>query len=403
MRVVNIDDVALGSPLGQPLYNDRGDVLAQVGVTLDAQLVSQIKARGYQAVFVEDKLSEGIEIVDPLSPMTRGKATKAARETLVVGEQTAQHLGRDVVARATALPVTNELKKMIADAVPVDAVFGSANSIVEEVLDGPTLLGLNSIKSVDTFAFGHSVEVASVAVALGKKLGLKAPDLKRLGRGALLHDIGQTFTGDTTDGKTGTMTPGDVEQVKRHTRLGFDFLQNVPDFDPMSNHIAYQHHEWVNGKGYPRGLHGSEKFSRDMGSLPGEILLIAQVTAIADVYDALCSDRPFRARLPRELAMSLMRRMSGQQLSGDLLSMFFELTPVYPTGYPVRVVGGAFDKWNGIVAKLGGGDINRPIVRLIEKPDGSDVDDPIEIDLAKDSVARLMTAPPKRRAVATAN
>jgi putative nucleotidyltransferase with HDIG domain len=403
MRVVNIDDVALGSPLGQPLYNDRGDVLAQVGVTLDAQLVSQIKSRGYQAVFVEDKQSEGIEIVDPLSAMTRSKATKATRETLVVGEQTAQHLGRDFVAKATALPVTNDLKKMITESVPVDAIFGSANSIVEEVLDGPTLLGLNSIKSVDTFAFGHSVEVASVAVALGKKLGLKAPDLKRLGRGALLHDIGQTFTGDTTDGKTGTMTPGDVEQVKRHTRLGFDFLQNVPDFDPMSNHIAYQHHEWVNGKGYPRGLHSSEKFSRDMGSLPGEILLIAQVTAIADVYDALCSDRPFRARLPRELAMSLMRRMSGQQLSGELLSMFFELTPIYPTGYPVRVVGGAFDKWNGIVAKLGGGDINRPTVRLIEKPDGSDVDDPIEIDLAKDSVARLMTAPPKRRAVATAN
>src|SRR5688572_27572640 len=137
MRVVNIDDVALGSPLGQPLYNDRGDVLAQVGVTLDAQLVSHIKARGYQAVFVDDKQSEGIEIVDPLSPMTRSKATKAARETLVVGEQTAQHLGRDVVAKATALPVTNELKRMIAESVPVDAVFGSANSIVEEVLDGP--------------------------------------------------------------------------------------------------------------------------------------------------------------------------------------------------------------------------------------------------------------------------
>lgn len=399
MRMVNIDDVALGNPLGQALYNDRGDVLAQVGVILDSQLVSQIKSRGYAAIYVEDKQSQGIKVVDPLTPETRVKANKATRATLAVGEQTAQQLGHDFVQKANSLPVSNDLKKMIVESVPVDAVFSSSTSIVDEVLDAPTVLGLNSIKSQDTFAFGHAIEVASVAVAIGRKLGLKKPELRRLGRGALLHDIGQTFTGDTADGKTGPPTPVDIEQVKRHTRLGFDFLQNVPDFDALANHIAYQHHEWTNGKGYPRGLVGANSFGKDTSTLPGHILLIAQVVAIADVYDALCSDRPFRARLPRELAMSLMKRMSSVQLSSDLISMFYEIVPIFPTAYPVRIVGGALDKWQGVVAQLGKADINRPIVRLFERPDGSEVD-PIEIDLSTDSTARLMTSPPKRRPAA---
>jgi len=399
MRVVNIDDVALGSPLGQALFNERGDILAQAGVTLDATLVRQLKIRGYTAVFVEDKQSEGIEIVDPLSPETRGRATKATRDTIVVAEQTAQTLGRDFVQRASALPVSNDIKRQIIESVPVDAVFASSSSIVDEVLDAPTVLGLNSIKAQDSFAFGHAIEVASVAVALGRKLGLKKAELRRLGRGALLHDIGQSFTGDTADGKTGPPSPADIEQVKRHTRLGYDFLQNVPDFDPLSNHIAYQHHEWTNGKGYPRGLIGSNSITHDQPALPGQMLLIAQISAVADVYDALCSDRPFRARLPRELAMSLMRRMSSVQLSNDLMTMFFDIVPIYPTGYPVRIVGGALDKWQGVVAKLGTRDINRPIVRLFEKPDGLEVE-PIEIDLSRDTAARLMTAPPKRRPTA---
>ena len=113
------------------------------------------------------------------------------------------------------------------------------------------------------------------------------------------------------------------------------------------------------------------------------------------MYDALCSDRPFRARLPRELALSLMKRMAGAQLNGDLLQLFMHVVPIFPTGYPVRIVGGALDRYQGVVATLGGTDINRPLVRLFQKPDGSEVD-AFEVDLAKDSTARLMTAPPKR-------
>src|SRR5579884_1707021 len=151
MRVLSIDDVPLGAPLGQSLYNDRGDVLVAAGVTLDTSLLSAIQSRGYRAVFVEDKQSEGIPIVDPLSPETRNRATKASADTLLAGSQTAIQLGPDFIARNRALPRSDTIRKIVQESVPVEAVYASSSSIVDEVLDAPTQLGLTSIKSQDAF------------------------------------------------------------------------------------------------------------------------------------------------------------------------------------------------------------------------------------------------------------
>jgi putative nucleotidyltransferase with HDIG domain len=295
------------------------------------------------------------------------------------------------------LPRSGDVHRLIAAGVPADDVLESVQSLVDEVLDAPTVLGLNTIKGRDSFAYTHGVEVAATAVRLGRSIGLDKAELRRLGRGALLHDIGQTFTGDSTDGKTGALTPADLEQIKRHTTLGYDFLGHVPGFEPLANQIAFQHHEWHNGGGYPRGLVGAGWGARIDGSK--NIMLIAQIASVADVYDALCSERPFRQPLPRELAMSLIKRMAGQQLNADLVQQFTQIVPVFPPGYPIRVVGGALDKWQGVVARLGRPDINRPLVRLFVRPDGDEAE-PFELDLARDSSVRLMTAPPKRRSVA---
>lgn len=398
MRVIPIDEIPLGNPLGQALFNDRGDVLAQVGVKLDNQLVASIRARGYSQVVVDDPVSQGVKVEDPLSPETRMRATKATSSTVTAGQRVGRFLGADTATPPERLPRSNEVHKMIAGSVPADQVLESVQSVVDEVLDGPTVLGLNTIKGKDSFAFTHGVEVAAVAVKLGREVGLDRAELRRLGRGAMLHDIGQAFTDDSTDGKTGTLTPADVVQLVRHTRLGYDFLGHVPGFEPLANQIAFQHHEWHNGGGYPRQLVGANWGAKVDGSK--NIMLIAQITSVADVYDALCSERPFRQPLPRELAMSLMRRMAGQQLNGDLVQLFTHVVPVFPPGYGIRVVGGALDRWQGIVAQLGKPDINRPIVRLFQRPDGEQVE-PFEVDLGKDTSLRLMTAPPKRRSVAS--
>src|SRR5439155_17951811 len=110
------------------------------------------------------------------------------------------------------LPRSGDVHKLIAGNVPAEDVLDSVRSLVDEVIDAPTTLGLNTIKGKDSFAFTHGVEVAAVAVKLGREVGLEMAELRRLGRGAMLHDIGQALMGDTPEGKPNTMTAADVEQ-----------------------------------------------------------------------------------------------------------------------------------------------------------------------------------------------
>src|SRR5260221_14270459 len=125
MRVLPIDDIPLGAPLGQALFNDRGDVLAQVGVRLDNTLVNSIKARGYSQVVVDDPVSQGITVVDPLSPATRREATKATRNTVVVGERIAHEIGADRGPAPERLPRGGETHKIISSNVPADQILQS--------------------------------------------------------------------------------------------------------------------------------------------------------------------------------------------------------------------------------------------------------------------------------------
>src|SRR5437667_9376713 len=128
MRVLNVDDIPLGSPLGQALFNDRGDALAQVGVALDSQLVASIKARGYNQVVVDDKLTEGIEVSDPLSLETRMRATKATRNTIAAGERVVQTLQIDQQSPPERLPRSGDVHKLIAGGVPAEDVLDSVRS-----------------------------------------------------------------------------------------------------------------------------------------------------------------------------------------------------------------------------------------------------------------------------------
>src|SRR5207248_9827316 len=153
--------------------------------------------------------------------------------------------------------------------VPGVELVTFARDLVDELLGGPPRVGLMSPKGVDGFLAGHLVDVAAVAIQLGRRTGLRTDDLRRLARGALVHDVGQVFGGDNVDGKASALTVADVESLRRHTVVGYEFLRNVAAFDPLSNHVAYQHHERQDGHGYPRGLAGTTQVSRETAGATG--------------------------------------------------------------------------------------------------------------------------------------
>lgn len=178
-----------------------------------------------------------------------------------------------------------------------------------------TLHYLLSITSHDHYTYTHSVSVGILAVALAKSLfkDAKNHDIHALGAGFFLHDLGKVGIDNNIINKPGKLTDEEMNEMRRHPSFGFKLLQETRQLTDESNIIVLQHHERVDGTGYPKGLRGKE------------IHVYARICAIADVYDALSSDRPYRKKMAPFVALKLMREEMMHHFQKDLFEQFVML------------------------------------------------------------------------------
>ncbi len=179
-----------------------------------------------------------------------------------------------------------------------------------------------AVEAKSPFTHGHSERVLQYSLALAGALDLPAEDHDILHKGALLHDIGKISIPDAILNKPGPLTPEEFSIIKEHTAAGAHIvepLQSVRDAMPL---IRW-HHERLDGKGYPDGLRGDA------------ISQVVRILAVADVYDSLSSDRPYRRRIPHETSLEMLRDNAlGGGLDLELVALFTELvrrkSPTYP-------------------------------------------------------------------------
>jgi putative nucleotidyltransferase with HDIG domain len=150
----------------------------------------------------------------------------------------------------------------------------------------------------------HTRRVARLAVDVGEELGLAAGRLRSLATGGLLHDIGKLVVPDAVLGKPAALTREEFALVARHTTAGVELLRELGGFDPLVHALVHDHHERLDGSGYPRGL------CRE------EISLEARILAVCDVYDALISPRVYRDAWEPERALALLHDGAGEQFDG---------------------------------------------------------------------------------------
>lgn len=178
-----------------------------------------------------------------------------------------------------------------------------------------------AVDAKSPYTRGHSDRVTRYAVALADRLGLPPTEIDVVRRGGLMHDIGKICIPDAILNKPGPLTPDEYEVVRRHPMQGVQMvapLESVQDTIPIIRH----HHERMDGRGYPDGLEGEG------------IPLFARVVAVADVYDALRSDRPYRAGMPLERCLAVLKAdAAGGGLDGRLVRPFCEL-PLAELGEP---------------------------------------------------------------------
>jgi putative nucleotidyltransferase with HDIG domain len=179
---------------------------------------------------------------------------------------------------------------------------------------------VSTVEAKDPYTYGHSRKVNTYAVALAEAIGLSPDEVSRVSTAALLHDIGKIGVPDKVLNKKGKLNKEDWEAIKSHPKLGATIVGNVPNLVPCISSILHHHERW-DGGGYPEGLKGEE--------IPVE----ARILAIADSFEAMSSDRPYRPALCSEKVLKELHRGAGSQFDPELVKAFISLIE---TGFPER-------------------------------------------------------------------
>ncbi len=161
---------------------------------------------------------------------------------------------------------------------------------------------------------GHSTGLAHTASHLARALGLPEEKVAIIKRGALLHDLGNIIISDEIFLKPGPLTDEEWVIIQQHTRTGYDFLKDVAFLKP-SLEILYSHHERWDGKGYPEALHGDQ------------IPFYARIFSVADTWECLLSDRPYRSAFSRDETLDFIRQQSGLAFDPAIVEIFLENPP----------------------------------------------------------------------------
>lgn len=340
MRLVLTENLKEDMKLAKPIY-EKGSVLLNKEVTDLFKYKDKLLELGIKHLYVEDRYSHDIKVNDIIKDTTRRQGKKIVKKTF------------------------NKIKKGF-----IDLNVGELKAVIEEITselvkNEDILLNLVSLKSASDYTYEHSVNVSIVCISLGKMLGYSESELFKLGMGGMLHDIGKTLIPEEILNKPGPLTDYEYQLMKNHPELGFNYLQQLDTVSPLSRIVVFSHHERVDGSGYPRGLKGSE------------IHEFARVAAIADVFDALTSDRVYRDKWPTYKAAEYIMNNTERFFDYQLVKKFLPQISFYPNGVEVILSNG----YRGIVKNQNIGFPTRPLIYLIEDDQGNEITK--EMDLLK--------------------
>ena len=342
MRLVPLESIRDGCLLAKNIYDSQHRVLLKKGVTLNSLIINKLREYSIFTLWVHDEYSDK-EISTIIKPQLREKSIKVLKDTF-----------RNI-DKFQSLWDDKSFFSSTQSATCKDAYLTSVYKLSDELLDSiisnkNIMVSLVDIKSMDDCTYNHSINVALLSLVIGLGIQLPMRDLKDLCVGALIHDIGKVLINKDIILKEGSLTTEEYTSVKKHTTKGFDYLMDIPGISTGVRLIALQHHERVDGLGYPGRLMGTE------------INTLAKIVAIADVYDALTSNRPYRkALLPNE-AMEYIMAHSGTMFDHNIVTVFSRVVVPYPSGTIVRLSTGDV----GIVLDTPFYYPLRPDIRIIE-------------------------------------
>ena len=346
-----------GMVLGQSLFNTAGGSYLVKGQPVTIDYIRKLHQIGIQSVTVTS--------MDP--------AYKLPPPPDVIEEKT----------RINAIGTVYNTFQSIEEngTLDVDALQKVTDSIVFDLFENhENLVQLTDIRAHDEYTFAHSLNVAVLSAMMGMLCHLPKDELSLITLGGLLHDLGKVDVNTDILTKRRGLNDNEFKIMKKHPEDGARRILKMNDLPKTSilAAIASQHHEHIDGTGYPNGITGNEMHR------------YAKITAIADVYDALTSERPYKKAYMPNIAYNIMYNINKGQFDRDLLNTFFNNVALYPEGAVLKTTLGF-----AVVKESKFGRTTTPIIILFADTNGKLLRERTVIDLSdiKDGAKSIQLVP----------
>lgn len=364
--------LGIGSRLAKNAFDASGNLLLRAGesIVTDEELTRLSRSDVAFTISRPKPLRPNQPHANP-PVMERKPAVSPDLDASVLNESVRQAASLKMEATKSIRSVFDRIGEN--DRVDVTYVKATVTPLIENLLGDPrALLTLVQLKDADAYTFTHSVNVAILSMSLALYAGYCA-NLDEFGTGAMLHDIGKTRVAPQILQKAGPLSQAEAAAMEQHPKLGAAILTKSGGFGDTAFSCVLDHHENMIGTGYPQ--------KKKAADLPVQ----AKITTIADIYDALTTDRPYRKALAPREALSLMTHRMSTVLEPELLSRFVSLMGFFPIGSTIELNNG----YSGVVICSDPAEPTRPaIVQLLRDPRGNTIVGAPLIDLrGQDKVA----------------
>ncbi len=342
MRRIYVEHLKTDMIVARTIYSSDGQLLLRSGMNITEPIIKRLIDLKVSSIYIKSHKEEETEWAEAISEEFR-------QATILLVKDSFTRIEHDRRLYSTLI------KEVVSN-------------IISDLLENNNVVtGLSNIRYYDNYTFAHSVNVCILALLIGITLDFDEDKLLELGVGSLLHDIGKTIVSKDILNKPDDLDNDEFEEIKYHTEYGFEILKSYRNISLESAYIALQHHERWDGHGYPQRL------SKE------EIHLYSRITAVADVYDALLADRPYRPSYTIHQAITIIKRMSDVYLDEKCVDALVSNIAIYPLGSVVQLNTGDI----GTVVDVNINQPDRPIIRLLYDRFFRTINKNDEIDLSK--------------------
>lgn len=322
MRLVSLEMLDENMTLARDIVN-RGIPILKKGVSGIDKYAPKLHELGIRYLYVEDNIGSDIKVPDVISDNTR-------------------KVSKTILMKTMTSLINNETFHL-------SELYNSIEQLIYDIRNDDIKQSLSDIRTIDEYTFSHSISTTVYALLIGKSLNYNMKKLEELALGTILHDIGKILIDSNILYKKETLTYSELMYVRRHVEEGYRYVANRPEIPEASKQIILRHHERLDGTGYPNML------------VKNQIDEYSKIAGIADVYDALISDRCYRKKWKRSNAFKFLLENSDTKFDAELVRLFMKNIAVYPNGTMVRMSDGRI----ALIKEQNNNMPLRPIVKII--------------------------------------